>query len=253
MQCGVAMMMVGTAAGQEDWQEQHSLGWHVSSSSCSIAAAANGPAAGTHSSAMLDCMLPWRPMLCYCSGNRSCQHVRLVLVFKCCWSSSLLTAAGCWLLVSGCAVLCCIACLADGRGFSLLGAVLWAPLCGTVHWANNKLEAGAAVQAWLVKHDLLDLPQQQQQQEQQVQQQLQQQVQQQQEQEVQLPKVPIRFEDMPWREKIIAVEAVKQRELQVLHDKIREEEQAVLAAALQQRKQQEQQQEAPQRRGWLLF
>jgi hypothetical protein len=85
-----------------------------------------------------------------------------------------------------------------------------------VHWANSKLDATAAVQAWLARHDLLDVqqPSQQQQQRQQVlqaQELQQQQIQQQEElQQQQQPKVPIRYEDMPWREKIIAVEAVKQ-------------------------------------------
>jgi hypothetical protein len=135
-----------------------------------------------------------------------------------------------------------------------LGAVLWAPLCGTLHWANNKVSAGAAVQAWLIKHDLLDMPQYQQQQ-QEVQQQAlveQQQQQQQQQEAAQAPKVPVRYEDMPWREKIIAVEAVKERELKDLHDRLKQEEQAALAAALQDRRQQ-QQQDAPQRRRWLLL
>jgi putative protein kinase ArgK-like GTPase of G3E family len=107
------------------------------------------------------------------------------------------------------------------------------------------------VQAWLAKHDLLDLPQQQQMQQQtQAQdQQLQQAV-----AEVAPPKVPVSFEDMPWRDKIIAVEAVKQRELQLLHDRMKEEEHAVLAAGLQERRRREQQEAAPpQRRRWLLF
>jgi hypothetical protein len=117
------------------------------------------------------------------------------------------------------------------------------------------VSAGAAVQDWLIKHDLLDMPQYQQQQ-QEVQQQAlveQQQQQQQQQEAAQAPKVPVRYEDMPWREKIIAVEAVKERELKELHDRLKQEEQAALAAALQERRQQQQQQEAPQRRRWLLF
>lgn len=104
------------------------------------------------------------------------------------------------------------------------------------------------MQAWLVKHDLLDLPQQQQQQQAQAQEQ------QQAAEEMAPPKVPVRFEDMPWREKIIAVEAVKRRELQLLHDSMKEEVQAVLAEALQERRRREQQEAAtPQRRRWLLF
>lgn len=158
---------------------------------------------------------------------------------------------------------CCFPLHADGRGFYLLGAVMWAPLCGTVHWANSKLDATAAVQAWLAKHDLLDLQQPSHQQQQQVlqaqelQQQQQQQIQQQEELQQQQPKVPIRYEDMPWREKIIAVEAVKQREMAELHSKMREDHQAVLAAALNERRQQQEQeskgQQQGQRRRWLLF
>lgn len=104
------------------------------------------------------------------------------------------------------------------------------------------------MQAWLVKHDLLDLPQQQQQQ-----MQTQAQEQQQAVEEVVPPKVPVRYEDMPWREKIIAVEVVKRRELQLLHDSMKEEVQAVLAEGLQERRRREQQEAAPQRRRWLLF
>jgi hypothetical protein len=136
--------------------------------------------------------------------------------------------------------------------------VTWAPLCGTVHWANSKLDATAAVQAWLAKHDLLDVqpPSHQQQQQQVLQAQELQQQQIQQQEELQ-PKVPIRYEDMPWREKIIAVEAVKQREMAELHSKMREDHQAVLAAALNERRQQQEQeskgQQQTQRRRWLLF
>lgn len=128
--------------------------------------------------------------------------------------------------------------------------MLWAPLCGTLHWANHKLQAAAAIQTWLAEHDLLDLPpqhkllQQQQQQLMSVQQQQSQQqhVSAQQEEQQQLleqqqqPKVPVSFEDMPWREKVIAIEAIKQRELAALHEGLRAQEAEARAAELQERR-----------------
>jgi len=131
---------------------------------------------------------------------------------------------------------------------------MWAPLCGTLHWANNQLQAGAAVQGWLAQHDLLDVPQQQQQQQQAQQQAQAAALQQQQQQELEAAKVPVRYEDMPWRDKIRAVEAVKQRELEQLHKLLRDEEQAAQAADLQERRQQqhqEQQSERLPRKRWL--
>lgn len=150
--------------------------------------------------------------------------------------------------------MCCPAC-ADGRGFHLLGAVVWAPLCGTLHWANNQLQAGAALQGWLARHDLIDLPLQQQQQHEQKQAAAEA-VQQVPQLELETPKVPKRYEDMPWRDKILAVEAVKQRELEQLHQLMREKEEAAQAADLQERRQQrqlQQQTEQSQRKRWLLW
>jgi hypothetical protein len=164
------------------------------------------------------------------------------------------------------AALFCACCVADGRGFHLLGAVLWAPLCGTLHWATTQLQIGSAVQAWLVKNDLLDLPHIQQQlllHEQQETARAAAALQEQQEQLQQMPKIPVRFEDMDWQEKVRGVNAVMQRELKALQDKWREEEQEVLAEGLKQRQQQRQQQQEqqrqhdegiqPQRKRWLLF
>jgi hypothetical protein len=167
----------------------------------------------------------------------------------------------CYLLLSLLLVFCAYSC-ADGRGFHLLGAVLWAPLCGTLHWANNQLQIGYTVQAWLVKHDLLDLPHIQQQlllREQQEAATAAAALQEQQEQLQQMPKVPVRYEDMDWQEKVRGVNAVKQRELQALHEKWRQEEQEALEEGLRQRQQQRQQEQQleegipPQRKRWLLF
>jgi hypothetical protein len=125
---------------------------------------------------------------------------------------------------------------ADGRGFHLLGAVMWAPLCGGLHWLNSSLRPAAALKAFLVSQDLLDLPQHEahalaaEQQKQQLQEQQQEHEQQ---QALEQQQARTRFEDMSWRDKAKAVEAIKQRELQQLHKAMRrqEEEQEGAAAA----------------------
>lgn len=133
--------------------------------------------------------------------------------------------------------------------------MVWAPICGTVAWANGQLQPGAAVKAWLAKHDLLDVPAHQFEQQQAAELLKQQQAaaaaqqleQQQQQQEV--PKVPVTFEDMPWRDKIRAVEAIKRREIEQLHAQLRSGEKQAAAAAG--KEQQQQQDAAPRRRWWL--
>lgn len=137
----------------------------------------------------------------------------------------------------------CHDCDADGRGFHLLGMVAWAPLCGAVHWAYNELRLEAVLQHWLARQGLLDLPPHLQQQEL---------AQQQADADAAAAAAaaqqaqqggPRRVEDLTYREKKAAVEAIKQRELEQLHAALRQQEaQQELAAA----------QPAPSgKRGWF--
>lgn len=112
---------------------------------------------------------------------------------------------------------------AYGRGFHLLGLVMWAPLCGSIHWLNNQLQPAAAIGGMLASKGLLDLPQQQQQQQdghadaaaaQQV-------VAAEAAAEQQQPR---RFEELSYREKKQAVEMIRQREIAELNEALKQQQ-----------------------------
>jgi hypothetical protein len=123
----------------------------------------------------------------------------------------------------------------------VLGAVVWGPLCGGLHWASNKLQVGTVFQEFLASQGLLDLPK---------------------EHRAQAavaagseqlpvaaaaeapPVQPRRLDDLTWPEKKRAVEEIKQRELTELHERLKKEEEAVkqtlLKTTLHRRNQQQQ-------------
>jgi len=121
-------------------------------------------------------------------------------------------------------------CVADGRGFQVLGAVVWGPLCGGLHWGSNKLQVGTVFQKLLANQGLRDLPQEYYTQAAVA------------EGNAQLPLAaaaggaaaaaaaeppavqPRRLEDLTEREKRQAVEAIKRRELAQLHERLKREE-----------------------------
>jgi hypothetical protein len=144
--------------------------------------------------------------------------------------------------------------LADGKGFHLLGAVMWAPLCGGLHWLNAALQPVAGLKVFLASQGLLDLPAHEQQalaqwpwQQQQPQSQPQPQLQEeagvavqqgeQQQQQQQL----MRFEDVSWRDKARGVDQIKRRELELLHKQLKGE------------LPEQQAEQKPRKRRWRLF
>eukprot|EP00775_Hariotina_reticulata_P003564 gene3564-3832_t len=137
-----------------------------------------------------------------------------------------------------------MAAFADGRGFQVLGAVVWGPLCGGLHWASNRLQVSAVLQEFLANQGLLDLPA---------------------EYRAQAavaahneqlalaaaaaeaePVQPRRVEDLTWREQKRAVEEIKQRELAELHKRLKREEEEALQALMNAKKKQQKQHQQPQ-------
>eukprot|EP00879_Flechtneria_rotunda_P022490 GHRR01023741.1.p1 GENE.GHRR01023741.1~~GHRR01023741.1.p1 ORF type:complete len:251 (+),score=124.67 GHRR01023741.1:81-755(+) len=143
--------------------------------------------------------------------------------------------------------------IAHGRGFQLLGAVVWGPLCGGLHWLNSTLQPGAVVKNYLISKELLDPPPGYAQQ-QRLQQQLEAQAYQQQQQQYlqkrqassssvvqqqqaaepqqataaeqrQLPIVPKRLDELTWAEKRTAVDEIRKRELGELQARLKEQQQ----------------------------
>eukprot|EP00878_Enallax_costatus_P025671 GHUV01027490.1.p1 GENE.GHUV01027490.1~~GHUV01027490.1.p1 ORF type:complete len:201 (+),score=77.58 GHUV01027490.1:50-604(+) len=146
--------------------------------------------------------------------------------------------------------------VAYGRGFHILGFVVWGPVCGALHWANSTLQPGAVLRSALARQGLLDLPQQQEQHD------LVHQPQQQQPAAaaaaVQAQIVqPRRVEDVTEAEIKRWAEEIKQRELAELKALWRQQEQQARAAAaglgLDQPEQQQQQDGTSGKRWWGLL
>lgn len=144
---------------------------------------------------------------------------------------------------------------AYGRGFHLLGMVMWGPLCGSIHWLNNQVQPAAAVASFLASQGLLDMPQQYQQQQQQREQQ------QRDEQAARAaaeqaaaaaaePVLPRRFEDLSYREKKEAVEVIRQREVAELNAAMKQQQLQEAAKAAGHGSSSSEQ--APRKRWWLF-
>jgi hypothetical protein len=98
---------------------------------------------------------------------------------------------------------------------------MWAPLCGSLHWLNNQLQPAAAIGSMLASQGLLDMPQQQQQQ---------------QDDTANVaqqaaaaaaaagPVQPRQFEELSYREKKQAVEAIRQREIAELNETLKQQQ-----------------------------
>jgi hypothetical protein len=117
-----------------------------------------------------------------------------------------------------------VLCGADGRGFHLLGLVMWAPLCGSIHWLNNQLQPAAAIGGMLASKGLLDLPQQQQQQDGQFDAAAAQQVAAAQAAADIEQQQLRRFEELSYREKKQAVEMIRQREIAELNEALKQQQ-----------------------------
>ena len=121
---------------------------------------------------------------------------------------------------------------AAGRQYKLLGAVVWAPLCGTSHWLYYKLNLGPTLETWLVDQGLLDktpsdnytrtpltegAAAEGKAEQQQPLQQQQQGEQQRDETQQQQGEAPRTVESLTWREKRAFAEEVRRREMEELH------------------------------------
>ncbi|KAF6263010.1 hypothetical protein COO60DRAFT_531653 [Scenedesmus sp. NREL 46B-D3] len=141
---------------------------------------------------------------------------------------------------------------AYGRGFHLLGLVMWGPLCGSLHWLNSTLQPAAAIGSMLASQGLLDMPQQDHEEAAAAAEAPQQMAAAVAAAAAAGPVQPRRLEELSHREKKQAVELIRQREIAELNEALKQRQLQEAARAAGRGSSSSGEQEQPRKRWWLF-